>query len=128
MSIINQDKITRPNNSNSSGGTLIDQIYTSVPLNAQFDIVKYVTSDHHAVIAALDISITRPKDYFKFTRKFSEDSWKIFLDLLTKEGWRQVYEISDMDQKSERFMDKIVEYFNFSFPLKKKCYKSKSKK
>jgi hypothetical protein len=118
MSLVNVNRVTRVNN-NTNGGTLIDHIYTSVTHKSDFDVLDYDCSDHRAIIASLDIPIIRPKDFYKQVRKFSPENWQTFLDLLLKENWNPVYNETDMDKKSELFIDKLVEYFNVAFPLQK---------
>jgi Reverse transcriptase (RNA-dependent DNA polymerase)/Endonuclease-reverse transcriptase len=118
MSLVNANQITRVNG-NINGGTLIDHIFTSVKHNSDFQVLDYDCSDHRAITAALDIPLIRPKDFFKQVRKFSPDNWETFLDLLVKENWEEVYNETDIDAKSELFMDKIIKYFNVAFPLHK---------
>jgi malonyl CoA-acyl carrier protein transacylase len=77
------DAITRVND-NSNGGTLIDHIFTSIKHDSIFKVLDYECSDHKAIITSLDIPLIRPKDYKKQVRKFSEDNWQKFLDLLLK--------------------------------------------
>lgn len=61
----------------------------------------------------------RPKDYFKSTRKLSDENCKTFINLVLEETWQTVYDKVNLDEKSEIFMSKIVEYFNIAFPLKR---------
>jgi Reverse transcriptase (RNA-dependent DNA polymerase)/Endonuclease-reverse transcriptase len=117
MNLVNTEKITRKND-NSTGGTLIDHIFTNIAHNSP-DTHEYTGSDHKAVSCNVNLLVTRPKDFCKVTRKFSEDNWKVFTDLLIKEDWQQIYDHNDLDEKSCIFMAKIVDYFNFSFPLHK---------
>jgi hypothetical protein len=117
MSLVNTDKITRANDS-SNGGTLIDHIFTNIAHNSP-DTHDYTGSDHKAVSCNVNLPVNRPKDYYKQTRTFSDENWKMFNDLLIKEDWQQIYEHGDLDEKSSLFMEKIVDYFNTSFPLKK---------
>jgi Reverse transcriptase (RNA-dependent DNA polymerase)/Endonuclease-reverse transcriptase len=118
MSLLNSNRPTR-HSDNINGGTLIDHIFTSVQNNSIFDIINYDCSDHKVVLSALDLPVVRPRDKFKYTRKFSEENWKTFTDLMLKENWQTVYDQIDIDEKSEVFMDIIIKYFNCAFPLKK---------
>jgi hypothetical protein len=118
MSLVNSNRVTRPNN-NVNGGTLIDHIFTSIPHDAIFEIINYNCSDHNAIVSSLDLPVKRPKDFFRLVRKFSEENWQTFINLLVKENWQSVYDQSELDDKSETFMEIIVKYFNFAFPLKK---------
>jgi hypothetical protein len=73
--------------------------------------------NHKAIITSLDIPLIRPKDYKKQVRKFSENNWQKFLDLLLKENWEAFYTEVDIDVKSEYFVGKLVEYFNLALPV-----------
>lgn len=90
MSLINTNRVTRQNR-NTNGGTLIDHIFTNIEKNS-FNIVDYGCSDHKAIISVLELPLIRPKDMIKQTRKFSEENWKLFEDLLIKEDWQLVYD------------------------------------
>jgi hypothetical protein len=114
MTLVNVNGITRLND-NLNGGTLIDQIFTSIKHNSVFEVFDYECSDHRAITASLDTPINRPKDFYKQVRKFSHVNWQTFLELLLKENWNFVYNEIDMDKKSELFVDKLVEYFNIAF-------------
>jgi hypothetical protein len=118
MSLLNPNRPTRLSN-NINGGTLIDHIFTSIQNILTFDLLDYDCSDHKAIISALDLPVERPKDKFKYTRKFTEENWKKFTDLMLEESWQMVYDEIDIDEKSEVFMDIILKYFNCAFPLKK---------
>jgi hypothetical protein len=119
MKLINTETVTRINGNNKNGGTLIDHVFSSIQSNNSFEILDYHTSDHNAVLATIDVPIRKPKDYHKLVRKFSKQNWATFTDLLLRENWQQVYDLPNIDEKSSYFMEKIVEYFNVSFPLKK---------
>jgi Reverse transcriptase (RNA-dependent DNA polymerase)/Endonuclease-reverse transcriptase len=119
MKLINTNKITRKNVTNENRGTLIDHIFTSIQKNNTFNVLEYDTSDHHAVTSTIDVPICKPRDFHKQVRQFSEKNWSTFKDLLIKENWQPVYDLPSTDEKSEYFMNKIVQYFNISFPLKK---------
>jgi len=118
MTLLNINRVTRPND-NINGGTLIDHIFTSIPNSSKFDTLEYDCSDHKAIFTTLDIPIERPKDVFRYVRKFNDENWHKFQDLLIKENWDDVYQQNDIDSKSEIFINRIVEYFNLSFPLTK---------
>jgi len=118
MSLLNQNRVTRPN-CNTNGGTLIDHIFTNIQNEAQFEIINYNCSDHNAITCSLDLPVDRPKDSSRLVRDFSDKNWQTFKDLLIKENWQLVYEQSDLNEKSEVFMDTLIKYFNFAFPLKK---------
>jgi Reverse transcriptase (RNA-dependent DNA polymerase) len=119
MKLLNGGKITRANNNNVNGGSLIDHIFTSIVQETTYDIIDYECSDHKAIISSLNLPISRPKDRFKLTRKFSDKNWQTFIDFLIKENWQTVYDVVDVDEKSNIFMTKITEYFELAFPLKK---------
>jgi Reverse transcriptase (RNA-dependent DNA polymerase) len=116
MTLVNTNQITRVNG-NINGGTLIDHIFTSVQHNSVFQVLDYDCSDHRAITTALDIPLIRPKDFRKQVRKFSPENWQTLLDLLVKENWESVYKETNIDLKSELFMDKLIQYFNSAFPL-----------
>jgi hypothetical protein len=107
MTLLNINQVTRPND-NLNGGTLIDHIFTSIPNSSNFDILKYNYSDHDAILATLDLPIERPKDVFRFVRKFNDENWSKFQDLLIKESWDDLYQMTDIDDSIQ---------FNFYFCL-----------
>jgi hypothetical protein len=76
--LLNQIGITRANE-NLNGGTLIDQIFTSIKHNSEFEVFDYDCSDHRAITTSLDIPLNRPKDFYKQVRKFSPENWQTFL-------------------------------------------------
>jgi hypothetical protein len=86
-----------------------------------YDILNNYCSDHVAVSACIDIPIFKLKDTFRMVRTHNEENWEKFIILLTNEDWHDMYNSPnpDIDSKSEIFTNKLILYYDRSFPLKK---------
>jgi exonuclease III len=117
--LVNNVGVTRAAD-NIQGGTLIDHIFSNITQNNTFQIINNILSDHKAVTASINLPTQRIKDTFQMTRSFCDKNWETFINYLNQENWLDVYAHPDIDNKSEIFMEKLIKYFEKSFPLKKR--------
>jgi hypothetical protein len=116
MFLLNKNEPTRVT---ECSATLIDHIYASLTCKSQFKVVDINFSDHRAVHCELDIPIEDQKDWFTFSRKYTNENWLLFKNHLSSETWEEVCSENTVDKMCEIFMKKLVDYFERSFPLKR---------
>jgi exonuclease III len=116
LKLLNELIPTRVANTSS---TLLDQIYSDLNCEYKIDVEQISFSDHDCVQCNFDIFIEPEKDQHKLSRDYSDNNWLEFFEALSKETWNDVYAAPNIDTMSSNFMNKLVEYFEQSFPLKK---------
>jgi hypothetical protein len=121
LTLVNKNCVTRrPENDSGSLGTLIDHIFTNICVKNEYQTVDICFSDHNAVLAKFYLQKVINRDTFKMVRIFNDENYVYFYNLLSLELWNDLYNPQiDIDERSKLFMNKLVNYFNESFPLKK---------
>ena len=99
--------------------TMIDHFFSNLDCTYQMSIEQICFSDHESVQCDFEIHLEPLKDKFKWIRIYSDENWKSFFEILSTETWTDVYSAPNVDTMSVIFMEKLINYFEQAFPLKK---------
>jgi exonuclease III len=100
--------------------TLLDVIFSTFDNRSLNRVIPCPFSDHDIVLCEWNIKDNQKQDTFKMSRKFSDENWQDFYELLLLETWEDVYSgTGDVNIKCDIFMKKLTSYFEKSFPITK---------
>lgn len=104
--------------------SLIDHVFTS-DKNTVCSVITSGLSDHYAQSATINCHPVEEQIKATSTeiRTFNEINMKTFKYLLSNETWIEMIDARDMDDKYRAFSTQLKQYFDISFPLKRKKYK-----
>jgi hypothetical protein len=106
-------------NKANNSSTLLDLFLSNLDCTRTVIIEQVCFSDHDSVQCNFEIYFEPPKDQFKWIRDYSDENWKTFNELLQIETWINVFSAPNVDTMCSNFMNKLIDYFEQSFPLKK---------
>ena len=113
--------ITKPTRVTHSCASLIDNIYSNLPINTNkicnSGILEVSISDHYAIFA-IDNSIHTKVNAPQVTkRSFCNKNIEKFRRCLNNQSWDCVYKSKDLQASSSRFQGVIDVHFNSNFKL-----------
>jgi exonuclease III len=115
--------ITKPTHFTSTTSTLIDNIFTNVPVNeAITGILVADISDHLPVfyISGRTIKNCKSTPLVKFCRKIDENRIIKFKEELAQTSWSVIDTSNDVNVSYDYFLQKLTALYNSHFPLEKR--------
>ena len=112
--------ITKPTRVTNSCSSLIDNIYSNVPINpgkCNSGILEVSISDHYAIFAIDNSTHTKANASNVTKRSFCNKNIENFKRCLTNQSWDFVYESEDLQAAFSRFQGVIDVHFNTNFKL-----------
>ena len=112
--------ITKPTRVTNSCSSLIDNIYSNVPINTgkcNSGILEVSISDHYAIFAIDNSTHTKANASNVTKRSFCNKNIENFKRCLTNQSWDFVYESEDLQAAFSRFQGVIDVHFNTNFKL-----------
>ena len=112
--------ITKPTRVTNSCSSLIDNIYSNVPINTgkcNSGILEVSISDHYAIFAIDNSTHTKANASNVTKRSFCNKNIENFKRCLTNQSWDFVYESEDLQATFSRFQGVIDVHFNTNFKL-----------
>ena len=112
--------ITKPTRVTNSCSSLIDNIYSNVPINTgkcNSGILEVSISDHYAIFAIDNSTHAKANASNVTKRSFCNKNIKNFKRCLTNQSWDFVYESEDLQAAFSRFQGVIDVHFNTNFKL-----------
>ena len=112
--------ITKPTRVTNSCSSLIDNIYSNVPINTgkcNSGILEVSISDHYAIFAIDNSTHTKANASNVTKRSFCNKNIENFRRCLTNQSWDFVYESEDLQAAFSRFQGVIDVHFNTNFKL-----------
>ena len=112
--------ITKPTRVTNSCSSLIDNIYSNVPINTgkcNSGILEVSISDHYAIFAIDNSTHTKVNASNVTKRSFCNKNIENFRRCLTNQSWDFVYESEDLQAAFSRFQGVIDVHFNTNFKL-----------
>lgn len=117
------ETIDTPTRIASNSKTCLDQIiidHDSYPFSV--GNIDMGIADHNAVFLNIYV-FENPKPNsikpIRYKRSFNDENVEYFKRLLSKENWIEVTNLTDVDAKTNEFINSITHYFDVAFPLKK---------
>lgn len=100
--------------------TCIDNIFISSFLIYEATVMNLNISDHFAQILNIKIPDSHSgQQEYCFRRVFSNDNYNTIFGLLIQETWLSVYEARTVDDMFDKFLRKLICYYNEAFPVRK---------
>ena len=112
--------ITKPTRVTHSCASLIDNIYSNVPINTNkcnSGILEVSISDHYAIFAIDNTIHTKVNTPQVTKRSFCNKNIENFRRCLNNQSWDFVYESEDLQAAFSRFQGVIDVHFNSNFKL-----------
>ena len=112
--------ITKPTRVTNSCASLINNIYSNVPINTgkcNSVILEVSISDHYAIFAVDNSTHTKANASNVTKRSFCNKNIENFKRCLTNQYWDFVYESEDLEAAFSRFQGVIDVHFNTNFKL-----------
>ena len=112
--------ITKPTRVTNSCSSLIDNIYSNVPINTgkcNSGILEVSISDHYAIFAIDNSTHTKAIASNVTKRSFCNKNIENFKRCLTNQSWDFVFESEDLQAAFSRFQGVIDVHFNTNFKL-----------
>ena len=112
--------ITKPTRVTNSCSSLIDNIYSNVPINTgkcNSGILEVSISDYYAIFAIDNSTHTKANASNVTKRSFCNKNIANFKRCLTNQSWDFVYESEDLQAAFSRFQGVIDVHFNTNFKL-----------
>ena len=122
--------INNPTRITTTSATLIDNIFTNVLTKNKSGIIYHDISDHLPIftVSSRFVSKVRIKPIKNSLRKESTENIKALTVDLLKETWQDVYNEIDVNNAYERFINKVMYYYDKNIPLiVQRKYKNKIK-
>lgn len=127
------ETIDSPTRITPTSQTCLDQIVIDndfYPFSAEN--IKMGISDHNATFLHIKLEANaEPKASNKsvsYKRSFNESNIEYFKSMLLKEDWSDVFNKTDVNEKSVEFINTVTHYFNIAFPIKKIILSNKMNK
>ena len=112
--------VTKPTRVTNSCASLIDTIYSNVPINTRKcnpGILEVSISDHYAIFPIDNCTHTKANASNVTKRSFCNKNIENFKRCLTNQSWDYVYESEDLEAAFSRFQGVIDVHFNTNFKL-----------
>lgn len=118
------ETIDTPTRVTSTSQTCLDQIIIDCDTHTYtVENLNMGVSDHNALFLHLQVGLPesqiKQQNTFTYKRSFSEENIEYFKYMLGQENWIDIFDETDFDTKSVKFIDTITHYLNIAFPLKK---------
>jgi hypothetical protein len=119
--------ITRPTRFTCASSTLIDNIFTNIPIETAITgILVADISDHLPVFYISERAIHNSKytSIVKFCRRIDEDRIKKFEEELSQTSWSDMNNNDNVNVLYNCFLQKFVAIYNNHFPIEKRTIKT----
>lgn len=127
------ETIDSPTRITPTSQTCLDQIVIDndfYPFSAEN--INMGISDHNATFLHIKLEANaEPKASNKsvrYKRSFNESNIEYFKSMLLKEDWSDVFNKTDVNEKSVEFINTVTHYFKIAFPIKKIILSNKMNK
>lgn len=111
-------RITDPTRVTKTSQTCIDNIFTSGRFGIA-DTIDAGLSDHCVQVLNICIPSHRPKSTYVPKRMFSNKQINEFGVVLSQTSWESIFDLHDVNEMFDKFMEIFSSVFNEIFPLKK---------
>ena len=115
--------VTKPTRITTSTKSLIDNILTSHPQNTGTYVIRTNISDHFSVLLSRNVNRKEKTSKTKYIRLVNSKNTSYFKENLAKVKWDKIYELNEVEEIGDFFMDTLTENFNTSFPIIKSKFK-----
>ena len=111
--------VTKPTRITATTKTLIDNILTSNTHNLGTYVIRTNISDHFSVLLSRQVKKKEKSTETQYTRLINNKSIICFKEKLANINWNEIYELDEVEEIGDFFLDTLQKNFNTSFPLTK---------
>jgi Reverse transcriptase (RNA-dependent DNA polymerase)/Endonuclease-reverse transcriptase len=116
-----------PTRITATSKTLIDHIFTNIPLEKlKYKTESVIFSDHESLVLTLPMQLRKlDTKLYQSLRSFTPINLDRFYSCLLFEKFHGAYNFKNVNDKYSSFYGDLFKYFDSCFPLRKVCFDSK---